>query len=76
MSKIFASIVFAAAIYAGPVSANGGGGAEPMPMTNFTDSPDFRPKLAPCVRSRHACNHIRLRQGLYRSNCHFGVVSC
>jgi hypothetical protein len=69
MSKIFASFLLAASIYTGPVSAHGGGPAETMPLTSFTDMPDYRPKpAAPCVRGKHACKHLQWRQGSYRSN--------
>ncbi len=63
MLKILAAVIFAAWIYAGPASAHGGGPAETMPLTNFTDLPDYRPKpVAPCARSKHACKHVGWRQ--------------
>ena len=55
MLKIFAAVLLAALAYAGPASAHGGGPAETMPATNFTDMPDYRPKpVPPCVRVKHA----------------------
>jgi len=44
MLKILAAILLAMSIYAGSANARGGGGAETMPGTNYTDMPDYRPK--------------------------------
>ena len=67
MLKMFAIVLFAATAYAGAAYAHGG--AEPMPQTNFTDLPDYRPNpLAPCQRSKHMCYHARWHQGISRGN--------
>jgi len=69
MLKIFASILFVATVYAGPASAHGGGPAETMPLTNYTDMPSYRPKaFAPCVRSARTCEHVQWHQGFSRGN--------
>jgi len=69
MLKIIATVLLAASMYAGPASARGGGAAETMPSFNFTDMPDYRPKPAmPCVRVKHACEHVRRRQSSSRTN--------
>jgi hypothetical protein len=67
MLKILAIAFFAAAAYPGAAYAHGG--AEPMPQTNFTDLPDYRPKPPPpCQRGKHVCDRARWHQGVSRSN--------
>jgi len=44
------ALVLAGAVYAGPASA--GGGAEPMPLTNFTDMPSYHPIRCPRLVKR------------------------
>jgi len=54
MLKIFCAVVLANSIYGGAANARGGGPAESMPETNFTDLPDYRPKpLAPHMAIKH-----------------------
>ncbi len=69
MLKTFTFVLLATSIYAGPVSARGGGGAETMPATNFSDMPSYRPGPAkPRVWIKHARNHVRWRQSSSRRN--------
>ncbi len=69
MLKIFAAVLLAALAYAGPASAHGGGRAETMPATNFTDMPDYRPKpVPPYVRVKQGCKQVHWRQGSFRGN--------
>jgi hypothetical protein len=69
MSKIFAAVLLATSIYAGPVSARGGDPAESMPGTNFTDMPSYQPKpVAPHVWIKHTRKHVGWRQGYRRGN--------
>jgi hypothetical protein len=60
--KIFAILLVPIAIFT--VTANaagGGGGAEPMPGTNFTDMPSYQPRpIEPLSRIRH------VRKDMYR----------
>jgi hypothetical protein len=46
MLKIFAAMLLTVCLFAGTANAHGGGGAEPMPLTNFTDLPCYRPAAA------------------------------
>jgi hypothetical protein len=48
--KIFATVFLATAAYAGAANAHGGGPAETMPSTNFTDMPSYHPKPAECPK--------------------------
>jgi hypothetical protein len=67
-AKMLAIALFAATACTGAAYARGGG-AEPMPMTNFTDLPDYRPKpLTRCQHSKRVCDHTRWHQSIYRSN--------
>jgi hypothetical protein len=69
MLKIFAAILLAASAYAELASAHGGGPAESMPATNFTDMPDYRPKpVAPCLLVKHVCKHVHWRQNSSHGN--------
>ena len=42
------ALVLAGAVYAGAASASSG--AEPMPLTNFTDMPSYHPNHVRCPR--------------------------
>jgi len=53
MVKIFAAALFATFAWAGAAAA--GGGAEPMPGTNYTDMPPYRPM--PVCRTKRSCWH-------------------
>lgn len=70
MLKIFVAVVLVTSIYAGPVSARGGGGggAEPMPLTNFTDMPSYQPRPVKRPICKHACKPLRWHQSSYRGN--------
>ena len=48
--KIFTTVLLATAIYAGPTTAHGGGGAETIPGTNYTDMPSYHPQPVDCLR--------------------------
>ncbi len=63
MLKIFAALLLATSIYAGAASARGGG-AEPMPGTNFTDLPSYHPKPLASHKIKHARKHARWHQGI------------
>jgi hypothetical protein len=69
MLKILAAVLFATSIYAGPAGAHGGGGAETMPGTNFTDMPSYRPRPAkPQVWIKPARAHVQwLRRASHRN---------
>jgi hypothetical protein len=68
MLRILAIVLFVATAFTSAAYARGGG-AEPMPQTNFTDLPDYRPKpVAPCQHSKHMCDRARWHQGVSRSN--------
>lgn len=69
MLKIGATAVFATLCFVGAASAHGGGAAEPMPHTNFTDMPSYSPqRMAPAglLKSRH----VRWQQGFARGCGH------
>jgi hypothetical protein len=57
-----AAALLAGLCYAGAASAHGtGGGAEPMPLTNFTDMPSYSPqRIAPVWLPR--ARHLRWQQ--------------
>ena len=55
MMKIFAVCLFAMFACAGAARAGGGGGAEPMPLTNYTDMPPYHPM--PTCRTKRWCAH-------------------
>jgi hypothetical protein len=65
MLKIFAAVLLTASVHAGAASAHGGGPAETMPGTSFTDLPSYRPALL--CRSKQPCGHTR-HYGPVRSN--------
>ncbi len=67
MLKIFAVAMLATSMFAGTASARGGG-AEPMPGTNFTDLPSYHPRPVEPHRIRHAHKHVRWHQGTARAN--------
>jgi hypothetical protein len=56
MVKIFAIVLLATSVYASAACAHGGG-AEPMPGTNFTDMPPYHPTSF--CRSKRSCVHPR-----------------
>ena len=58
MFKIYAAVLLATSLYAGAASAAGGGGAEPMPGTNYTDMPSYHPCCRPAGRIKHARKHM------------------
>jgi len=67
MLKIFCAGVLAASIYGGAANAHGGGPAETMPGTNYTDMPGYYPRsVGPHVGIRHIRKHVR--QGSVRND--------
>jgi len=48
--KIFTIVLLATAACAGAANARGGGGAETMPLTNYTDMPSYHPRPVACLR--------------------------
>jgi hypothetical protein len=63
MLKIFGAVLIATSVYAGAASARGGGPAEAMPATNFTDMPSYRPKsLDSPGWSKRLREHVRWHQ--------------
>ena len=63
MLKILAAALLATLICAGAADARGGGPAETMPGTNFTDMPSYRAKPAePLGRIKHTRKHGQWRQ--------------
>jgi hypothetical protein len=68
MLKIGAAVLVAALLYVSAASAHGGG-AEPMPMTNFTDMPNYSPeRLAPAWLPKG--RQVRWQQGFARGCGH------
>jgi hypothetical protein len=61
MSKTFAATLLVMCLLAGTANAHGGGGAEPMPLTSFTDLPRYCP-AQPCRRIMPVHKPARLRQ--------------
>jgi hypothetical protein len=55
MVKSFAIVLLATFVYAGAARAHGGG-AEPMPGTNYTDMPPYHP-TPPC-RAKRSCAYL------------------
>jgi hypothetical protein len=55
MLKICAAALLATLCCTGAANAHGGGGAEPMPSTNFTDMPSYSPQRMPVrlPRAKH-----------------------
>jgi hypothetical protein len=67
MMKIFVIALFAAFLNAG--AANAGGGAEPVPLTNYTDLPPYHPMpLYPPCCSKHPRKHARWHWGRVHAN--------
>ena len=68
MLMMFGIVLVAGLLQSGAALAGGGGGAEPMPGTNYTDMPPYHPYYAdapsyrplPTCRTRRSC--------AYRSN--------
>jgi len=57
--KIFAIALVPTVIFAAVANANGGG-AEPMPGTNFTDLPSYQPRpIEPLSRMKHVRKHFQ-----------------
>jgi hypothetical protein len=46
MLRTFAATLLTISLFTGAANAHGGGGVEPMPLTNFTDLPRYRPAEA------------------------------
>jgi len=46
MLKAFAAMLLTVSLFTSTANAHGGGGAEPMPLTSFTDLPCYRPAEA------------------------------
>jgi hypothetical protein len=62
MLKMCAAALVATLCYAGAAGAHGGGGAEPLPMTNYTDMPDYTPsRIAPVWLPKG--KHVRWQRG-------------
>lgn len=56
--KIFAIVLVPTAIFTAATNAAGGGGAEPMPETSFTDMPSYQPgPIEPLGRIGHVRRH-------------------
>ena len=62
MSKVCAAVLLAASLYAGAASG-AGGGAEPMPGTNYTDMPSYHPCCRPAARIKHMREHVHRYDG-------------
>ena len=64
MLKIFCVVLLVTATYCTTASAHGGGGAESMPGTNYTDMPAYRPHLVapPPLRSKSVRSHTHPHQ--------------
>jgi hypothetical protein len=65
MLKICGAALLATLCCSGAANAHGGGGAEPMPSTNFTDMPNYAPQLLTPVRLPKA-KHGHWQQGFAR----------
>jgi hypothetical protein len=59
MLKILSAVLLVAATYAAPADAHGGGPAESIPGTNYTEMPDFRPypRFTPHIKAVRS--HVR-----------------
>jgi PBP1b-binding outer membrane lipoprotein LpoB len=70
MLKIFSAVLLVTAIYGGCANAHGGGGAESMPGTNYTDMPAFSPHpvAPPSLRSKSVRSHTHAHRGAARGN--------
>ena len=66
MLKMSAAILLATLCYVGAANAHGGGGAAPMPSTNFTDMPSYSPQRMTPVRLPRT-KHGHRQQGVARS---------
>jgi len=62
MLRIGAAALLAILFATATANAHGGGGAEPMPATNFTDMPTYSPQRLPPVRWMKT-KHVHWRQG-------------
>lgn len=69
MLKTGVAVVFATLCFVGAASARGGGGAEPMPQTNFTDMPSYSPQRTAPARLLKT-RHERWQQGFARGCGH------
>jgi hypothetical protein len=69
MLKTGAAVVFATLCFVGAASAHGGGAAEPMPLTNYTDMPSYSPQRMPPARLLKS-RHVRWQQGFARGCGH------
>lgn len=70
MLKVFYAVLLATATYCATAGAHGGGGAESMPGTNYTDMPAYRPHaVAPSSpRGKSPRSHARMHQRSVRGN--------
>jgi hypothetical protein len=69
MWKIFIAVLLATAACAGAASARGGGPAETMPGTNFTDMPRYHPKPVECLKqAKCAGKHVRWHRSFARDD--------
>jgi len=59
MMKVFVVVLLAISAGAGAAYARGGGAAEPMPQTSFTDLPSYHPFDPSQPLRRHARRHAR-----------------
>ena len=55
MLMMFGIVLVAGLLQSGAALAGGGGGAEPMPGTNYTDMPPYHPM--PTCRTKRWCVH-------------------
>jgi hypothetical protein len=60
----FLTVSLAVCLEASVAAAAGGGGSEPVPLTNFTDLPSYRPQPVEPVRGgiKHWREHVREHQ--------------
>jgi len=65
MLKMCASALLATLCCTGAANAHGGGSAEPMPSTNFTDMPSYSPQRVTPARLPRT-KHGQWRQGIAR----------
>lgn len=57
------TVLLAACLEASAAAAAGIGGSEPMPLTNFTDMPSYRPRpIEPLGGIKHRREHVREHQ--------------
>ena len=69
MLRTFGATLLMIFLLAGAANARGGGGAEPMPLTNFTDLPRYRP-AEPLRRIMPVHKSTRPRQSSHSAHNH------